>query len=72
MPVSRMQVEKVRRDGRDLELADRTLRCFEAALRTLQEHRKLIVKAIDDIDNARVINWSAYVRSTAPVLSRAK
>lgn len=50
----RMQVEKLRQHGHDVELAEKMLKGFEASLATLREHRELIIKTIEEIDNGNV------------------
>jgi hypothetical protein len=43
-------IEKLRRDGHDIRIAEETLKRFEANLHTLREHRHLIVTTIEQID----------------------
>ena len=43
-------IEKLRRDGHDIRIAEETLKRFEASLHTLREHRHLIVTTIEQID----------------------
>lgn len=46
----RDQLQRFRRDGYDVELAERGLKAFEASLATLQQHREIIIKTIGQID----------------------
>jgi hypothetical protein len=49
-----MKVEKLRVDGHDTALAEKILRTFEANLQTLREHRDLIIRTIERIDQGGV------------------
>ncbi len=46
----RDQLQSFRRNGYDVELAERALKAFEASLATLQERRAIIIKTIGQID----------------------
>ena len=46
----RVQIDKLRHDGHDVELAEKTLKAFEEVLITLQEHREIIIRTIEEID----------------------
>ena len=41
-------IRSLRDDGHDTELAENTMRVFEANLRVMREHRELIIKAIEE------------------------
>ena len=43
------EVDKLHEDGQDTKLAV-TLRTFEANLQTMREHRELIIRTIEQID----------------------
>jgi hypothetical protein len=44
------EVDKLHEDGQDTKLAVDTLRTFEANLQTMREHRELIIRTIEQID----------------------
>jgi hypothetical protein len=45
-----MPLEKLRRDGHDTALAERTLKSFQDTLQTMRAHRDEIVSTIEQID----------------------
>jgi hypothetical protein len=47
----RLRVDRLRADGHDTRTAEEMLREFEANLKTLREHRQIIVRTIEQIDN---------------------
>lgn len=47
----RLEMLKLRQQGMDDKLAERTMKAFEASLATLQEHREMIILTIEQIDD---------------------
>ena len=46
----RLRIERLRRDGQDLDQAEEMLRAFQASLQEWQTHRASIVQLIRQID----------------------
>lgn len=45
-----VRVERLRIEGHDTALAERTLRNFQRTLEEMKEHRKIIIRTIEEID----------------------
>ncbi|WP_156436057.1 hypothetical protein [Bradyrhizobium pachyrhizi] len=55
-------IENLRCSGQDTKLAEETLRVFEANLQVMQEHRELIVRAIEETEEGlqgNLVSWPA-------------